>query len=137
MYAKEYDRPDMEFTPDALQCLMRRQWKGNVRQLQSLINRAVLLSESQKITPYELTSFEDASNEEESSTQIPDCVYGLSYRDAKEKVLAPFASSYLNRCLANSKGNVSAAAKFSGMERQAFQRLMRRYAIDANTFRTT
>jgi len=136
MYAKEYDRPGMEFTPDALQCLMRRQWKGNVRQLQSLINRAVLLSESQRITPYELTSFEDTSNEEESSTQIPDCVYGLSYRDAKEKVLAPFASSYLNRCLANSKGNVSAAAKFSGMERQAFQRLMRRYEIDANTFRT-
>jgi DNA-binding NtrC family response regulator len=135
MYAKEYDRQGMEFTPEALQCLMRRQWKGNVRQLQSLINRAVLLSDRHKITPNELTSFEDNGKTEEASTPISACVYQLTYRQAKEKVLAPFTSSYLIHCLASSKGNVSAAAKVSGMERQAFQRLMRRYAIDANNFR--
>jgi len=137
MYAEEYDRQGMEFTPEALQCLMRRQWKGNVRQLQSIINRAVLLSDSRKITPNELTSFEDNGKTENSSTQFPACVYQLSYREAKEKVLAPFTCSYLNHCLASSKGNVSAAAKVSGMERQAFQRLMRRYEIDANNFRAS
>lgn len=135
MYAKEYNRKGMEFTPEALQCLMRRQWKGNVRQLQSLINRAVLLSDSHRITPNELTSFENNGKTEESTNPIPACVYQLTYRQAKEKVLAPFITSYLNHCLESSRGNVSAAAKVSGMERQAFQRLMRRYEIDAGTFR--
>lgn len=136
MYSREYEREGMEFTPEALQCLLRRQWKGNVRQLQNIINRAVLLSDSRKITPKELTSFEDSGKSGEAHGQVPACVYQLPYRQAKEKVIGPFTSAYLRHCLAGSKGNVSAAAKASGMERQAFQRLMRRYEIDANTFRT-
>ncbi len=135
-YAREYDREGMEFTPEALQCLMRRQWKGNVRQLQNIINRAVLLSDSRKITPHELTSFEDNGRKGEAQGQVPACVYQLPYRQAKEEVIGPFTSAYLRHCLTNSKGNVSAAAKASGMERQAFQRLMRRHQIDADIFRT-
>ena len=136
LFSREYDREGMEFTPEALQCLMRRQWKGNVRQLQNIINRAVLLSDSRKITPHELTSFEDNGKTGEAHGQVPACVYQLPYRQAKEQVIGPFTSSYLRHCLAGSKGNVSAAAKASDMERQAFQRLMRRHQIDADTFRT-
>ncbi len=136
LYSREYDREGMEFTPEALQCLMRRQWKGNVRQLQNIINRAVLLSDSRKITPHELTSSEDNGKTGEMHGQVPACVYQLPYRQAKEQVIGPFTNAYLRHCLANSKGNVSAAAKASDMERQAFQRLMRRYHIDADIFRT-
>jgi DNA-binding NtrC family response regulator len=135
-YSREYDREGMEFTPEALQCLMRRQWKGNVRQLQNIINRAVLLSDKRKITPQELTSFEDNGKAGEMHGQVPACVYQLPYRQAKEEVISPFTNAYLRNCLTNSKGNVSAAAKASGMERQAFQRLMRRHKINADTFRT-
>lgn len=134
-YAQEYDRAGMEFTPEALQCLMRRPWKGNVRQLQNIINRAVLLSDSLKITPQALTSFEENGITLDTHGQVPACVYNLPYRQAKEEVIGPFTSSYLRHCLAASKGNVTAAAKASDMERQAFQRLMRRYNIDADTFR--
>lgn len=136
LYAREYNREGMEFTPEALQCLIRRPWKGNVRQLQNIINRAVLLSDSQTITPHELTSFEDNGHIGETHGHVPASVYQLPYRQAKEQVIAPFTSAYLRHCLTASKGNVSAAAKASGMERQAFQRLMRRYAIDADPFRT-
>jgi DNA-binding NtrC family response regulator len=104
--------------------------------LQNIINRAVLLSDSRKITPHELTSFEDNGKTGEAHGQVPACVYQLPYRQAKEQVVGPFTSAYLRHCLANSKGNVSSAAKASGMERQAFQRLMRRHAIDADLFRT-
>jgi DNA-binding NtrC family response regulator len=135
MYAREYEREGMEFTAEALQCLIRRQWKGNVRQLQNIINRAVLLSDNPKITPNELTTTEENSKISEPSSQVPVCVYQLPYRQAKEKVIGPFTSAYLRHCLASSKGNVSAAAKASDMERQAFQRLMRRYEIDADAFR--
>jgi transcriptional regulator with GAF, ATPase, and Fis domain len=137
IYSQEYDRDGIEFTPEALQCLMRRQWKGNVRQLQNIINRAVLLSDSRKITPHELTSFEDHGNPGEVHGQVPACVYQLPYRQAKEEVIAPFTNAYLRHCLTTTTGNVSAAAKIGCMERQAFQRLMRRYHIDAAPFRTS
>ena len=136
-YSQEYDREGMEFTPEALQCLMRRQWKGNVRQLQNIINRAVLLADNRKITPHELTSFEENTKTLETQGQVPACVYNLPYRQAKEEVIGPFTSAYLRHCLAASKGNVTAAARASDMERQAFQRLMRRYDINADTFRTS
>ncbi|MBW6520149.1 MAG: sigma-54 dependent transcriptional regulator [Desulfoarculaceae bacterium] len=134
-YAREYEREGMEFTPEALQCLMRRQWKGNVRQLQNIINRAVLLSDNRKITPQELTSLKEHTKTLETHGQVPACLYNLPYRQAKEEVIGPFTSAYLRHCLAASRGNVTAAAKASDMERQAFQRLMRRYDIDADAFR--
>ncbi len=135
-YSQEYDREGMEFTPEALQCLMHRQWKGNVRQLQNIINRAVLLSDNRKITPHELTSSEDNGKAVTTHDHLAACVYNLPYRQAKEEVIGPFTSAYLRHCLTGSKGNVTAAAKASDMERQAFQRLMRRYDIDADAFRT-
>jgi DNA-binding NtrC family response regulator len=138
LYAREYDREGMELTPEALQCLMRRQWNGNVRQLQNIINRAVLLSDNGIITPHDLAGHEKNTDKGvEATDQIPACVYHLSYRQAKEQVIAPFTKTYLKRCLEVSRGNVSAAAKASDMERQAFQRLMRRYDIDADAFRVS
>jgi DNA-binding NtrC family response regulator len=138
LYAREYEREGMEISPEALQCLMRREWQGNVRQLQNAINRAVLLSDNGIITPQDLAGQEKSRVRGEGvSSPIPDCVYQLSYRQAKEQVIAPFTKSYLCRCLEMTKGNVSAAAKASDMERQAFQRLLRRYDIDANAFRVS
>lgn len=136
-YEKEYQRQGMELSQEALQCLMRREWKGNVRELQNLINRAVLLTSSNIITPGNLLSPEELEegNSNRGKGEVPDFVHTLSYKDAKEEVLAHFAASYLKTALTQSNGNVSAAARASGMERQAFQRLLRRCHIQSHDFR--
>ncbi len=137
MYAKEYDRPELEFQPEALQCLFRRPWKGNIRELQNTINRAVLLCHENFITPADLvdpeasesiTTFEGFDNSAFFST--------MTYKEAKQEVVKHFTRSYLTRALTDSKGNVSAASRNCGMERQALQRLMRRYNIKSHTFRS-
>jgi len=71
------------------------------------------------------------------------CVAGLEtddlttipYRDAKESVLVQFSTRYLEKALEKSGGNVTQAARQSGMERQSFQQVMRKYGIRSNTFR--
>jgi len=60
---------------------------------------------------------------------------GLAYREAKEEVLKQFHSDYIGRLLAATQGNVSQAARECGLERQALQQLMRRYAIRSEVFR--
>ena len=45
-FCAENDKPVMEFTEGALRGLMRMDWPGNVRQLQNVIERAVILSTS-------------------------------------------------------------------------------------------
>ena len=64
------------------------------------------------------------------------CFLHLPYKQAKEEVLNYFTSTYLKTALTASKGNVSAAARQCGMERQAFQRLMRRHDVQSLEFRS-
>ncbi len=137
MYAKEYDRPELEFQPEALQCLLRRPWKGNIRELQNTINRAVLLCRENFITPADLVDPE-AGGGIAPFEGLDDsaCFLTMNYKKAKQEVVKHFTRAYLTRALTDSKGNVSAAARNCGMERQALQRLMRRYNIKSHTFRS-
>lgn len=136
MYCREHDRGELEFMPEALQCLLRRPWRGNIRELQNTINRAVLLSNGEVITPHDLLGGEaDFSRENGGPMQNQTCFLHLPYKEAKEEVLSFFTRSYLANILTTNQGNVSAAARQSGMERQALQRLLRRFGVEAREFR--
>jgi transcriptional regulator with PAS, ATPase and Fis domain len=49
-YAEENDRPVRRITPEALRPLMSYAWQGNVRELENVIERAVVLSSGTDIT---------------------------------------------------------------------------------------
>ncbi len=139
IYVKEYQRDDLELSPEALQCLLRREWKGNVRELQNRINRAVLLTAGSVITPGDLLTSEELAKINSLDivgADIPVCVYQLPYNEAKEEVMSTFTSTYLERALTASIGNVSAAARESGLGRQSFQRLMQRFKVQSKLFRS-
>ena len=137
IYEKEYKRNGMSFSPEAMQWLINHPWPGNVRELQNSINRAVLLAPDSTITPSDFSNDEEANTTEETVTRSDPSGYDnqLPYKQAKLAVVNKFSISYLTDYLYETKGNVSAAAKKSGMERQAFQRLLRRYNIHADDFR--
>lgn len=137
IFSKEYDRSGLEFTPEALQCLLRRPWRGNIRELQNIINRAVLLCRGSRVTPMDLLPDEDGATILTTGTMINPhaCYLQLPYKQAKEEVLNSFTRSYVTSVLTATQGNVSAAARQCGMERQALQRLMRRYKIASTAFR--
>lgn len=50
-HAKEAKRPGMWFTPAALDALSRYSWPGNIRELDNVIARAVILSQTDLIEP--------------------------------------------------------------------------------------
>lgn len=49
IYSEKYKRKDLEFTQNAYNQMLNYNWRGNVRELQHVIERAVLLSKSGKI----------------------------------------------------------------------------------------
>ncbi len=134
-YSEEHGRADLEFSSEALQSLMRRPWKGNIRELQNVINRAVLLSDRSRITPEDLMSEEEAARGGSRYLDDTGLLFDLSYKEAKEEILNRFNSRYLSNALSASAGNVSAAARKCCMERQALQRLLRRFGIKSQEFR--
>lgn len=48
-YAAEYGRPAKEITDEALRILTAYRWPGNIRELQNVLERAVLIAEEKKI----------------------------------------------------------------------------------------
>ena len=67
---------------------------------------------------------------------IADNLQTMPYNSAKQRLVADFSATYLANALQQNSGNVSAAAQTSGINRQAFQKLMRRFGLDAEKFRT-
>ena len=132
-YSEKYNKDSMSFSNDAVKCLVSQRWPGNVRQLENTVKRAVLLAESSEICSADIPPQEGS----EPSTQpsgMP-CFENLPYKDAKSEVISFFTTRYLARALEKTKGNVTAAAGLVGLERQALQRILRKYGIKSADFR--
>ncbi|MBU1566612.1 MAG: sigma-54 dependent transcriptional regulator [Proteobacteria bacterium] len=135
-YRKEYDRPEMEFSEEAVQVLLHRSWRGNVRELQNTINRAVLLGRGKRIEKQDLMlELAQPDQRKEQVVSALEAVKHLDYNTAKASVLKDFTEFYLHSAIDRTKGNISHAAKNCGIERQALQRLLRQYDINVDQFR--
>ncbi|HTK36859.1 MAG TPA: sigma-54 dependent transcriptional regulator [Pyrinomonadaceae bacterium] len=55
VYAEKYKRKDLEFSQAAYDQMLNYNWRGNVRELQHVIERAVLLSKNRKIEKLDIT----------------------------------------------------------------------------------
>lgn len=54
----------------------------------------------------------------------------LAYQDAKKRVLAEFNEAYLSALIRGSAGNLSEAARRSGLDRSNFRRLLRMNTLE-------
>lgn len=124
-YAAQYNREAMTFDTAALQKLIRHSWPGNVREIEALIHRAVVLCTTLEIGVDDLELHQDKP--ELSSTEA-------SFRCAKGKVIQDFEREYVISLLVESKGNVSRAARAAGTERRSFQRLIRKHSLAREAF---
>lgn len=105
-------------TPDALYVLEGFSWPGNVRQLQHTIERVVALHPGGLISSADL---DDITQELVGDEAQDDAV--LSYRKEREA----FERDYLTRLLERAQGNVSEAARLSGIPRQNLYVRMKRW----------
>ncbi|OKY74123.1 MAG: DNA-binding response regulator [Desulfobulbaceae bacterium DB1] len=133
-YQKQYKRQNLVITPKAMQMLFHRHWQGNVRELKNTVKRAVLLAPQNEIDVNEISATADRA-EKESPLADFSTVNNLTYKDAKAEVVEQFSIFYITNLLIRHQGNVTASAKDSGLDRQAFQRIMRRYGLTSRDFR--
>jgi DNA-binding NtrC family response regulator len=134
-YTKEYERKDLEVPSDVLRRLYKRHWQGNVRQLENSIKRIVLLATQGRVTVDDLEALEEQGEPGLQSSAGFDELYTHPYNDAKAEVLKRFSVGYLQSLLASHRGNVTNAAAACGLERQALQRIMRRYGVVSADFK--
>jgi len=71
-YAKEYRKNITQFTKDSMTKLKDYSWKGNIREMQNVISRAVILSESDIIQPSELFLYKEKGKKQQIIEHLAD-----------------------------------------------------------------
>ncbi len=127
-HAREATRAGMKFSPAAVTALTRYPWPGNIRELDNVIARAVVLSPQETIEPDMLAlSSQDARRESgEGPTGTP---LDLPYHDAMKK----HTRTVILRALHEERGNQTKAAARLGLQRTYLARLIRQYDIPTDS----
>lgn len=119
----KFDKVCGPFTPAALQALEAQRWDGNVRQLQHCIERAVALHAGGPIDTSHLHFCDIATGGDSVAPATVSC--SLPYETAR----AEFERAYMVRLLEAGKGNMSEAARLSGIPRQNLYVRMKRWGV--------
>ena len=115
-FAEKYHREVKSINDEAVQLLQRCLWKGNIRELQNCIEKAVILSEGERIVakdlqinPADLKETADLSMNQES------------LENAEEKVIRAAMKKY--------NGNLSLVAKALNISRPTLYNRLKKYGI--------
>lgn len=129
-FCRIYARPvgRRSFSPEAIEMMTRYPWPGNVRQLAHEVARLLVVSEGTCIEAAHLPAYMCEAPGEADEFDLP-------FKDARQINQQKFMREYLHRALVRSGGNVSLAAKTSGVGRQYFQLRMSEHGIRSEAYR--
>jgi len=110
-FAKEFDRPVINFSDKAIQALKNYYWPGNVRELENIIQRLVIMAEGDVIDVPDLPSF---------------MRYSASKRAGFSRTLAEVEAEHIKNVLDNMDGNKTKAAKILGIDRKTLREKLKK-----------
>jgi two-component system response regulator HydG len=123
--------PVVTLSPSAILLLERYRWPGNVRELRAAIASALLVAVGDRIDANDLPS-----EIRTGGGAGPIDLAAMSYQQALEASREDATRRYLEAVLRRTRGKVAQAAEIAGIERESFYRLLRRYAVSPDDFRS-
>jgi transcriptional regulator with GAF, ATPase, and Fis domain len=120
---KKVDR----ISAEALDLLKRYAWPGNLRELQNIIERAVVLAPERTIEPAHLPLH--------LQPPAPGAGAAEGLLGARDRMARQFERDAVVKLLVESRGNVSGAARLARTTRRNFHRLLRKHGVDPRLFR--
>jgi two-component system response regulator AtoC len=122
-YSRELNRPIEGIIPEALNCLLKFTWNGNVRELENVIERAIVLTESNTIQVENLPAEIQHAKEESRLSLLND---ELSIKKASRYL----EIDLIKKALQKTKGNHTHAAKLLEISHRALLYKIKEYGID-------
>src|SRR5437899_1671600 len=132
---REGDTPLPKLAEAAVRELRSRPWKGNVRELQNVIEHmVVLLRPGADVQPEDIPVIDGpmpTEDPDESASAIKDADNAIAegYRATRERLLGRFERRFLQQLVTQADGNVSRAARIARLNRTTLYRLMERYGL--------
>jgi len=113
---------------DALELLKRYAWPGNLRELENTVERAVVLASGGAVEPAHLPLHIQGA-------PTLGMTAGEGLVASKDRIVREFERQAVARLLAESRGNVSTAARLARITRRNFHRLLTKHKIDPRQFK--
>jgi len=111
------------FTPDVMKRLQNYRWKGNVRELENIIERVLLLADGDIVDSDALPEeIRDSSHAEKLSVPAG----GIDL----EKLMCDTEKAYLLDALKKTNGVKTEAAKLLNLTFRSFRHKLKKYGID-------
>lgn len=125
------DDAHIDVAEDAMRRLMSYPWPGNVRELKNTVERAASLGDGRVLSVRDLLPESRKTPPEvlPGGTADQFVAEGLSFKDAKQRVLDTFEAAYIKVMLEKHGGNVTRAADAAGLTRYHFRELAKRYGL--------
>ncbi len=124
---KEYSKNIKGFSEEAKKLMVQYPWPGNVRELRNVIERAMILTDHELISPkhlpFELKQAEKATqgNREQAETDI-----------TSDMSLDNMEKMHLSKVLKKLEWNKSKASKFLGISRATLRAKIKKYNLSEN-----
>jgi transcriptional regulator with GAF, ATPase, and Fis domain len=130
-YVEKNNKEIEGISKEALNLVGQFSFPGNVRELENVIERAVVLCKNK------ILGVDDLPDIIRSAVDNGDGVLpqnSKQLQNVKRKLIQdsiePLEKNFIIRALRNTGGNISEAARITQMDRRQFQRLMRRYNLE-------
>jgi DNA-binding NtrC family response regulator len=115
---------------DALELLKRYAWPGNLRELENTVERAVVLASGGAVEPAHLPLHIQGEG-----APTLGMAAGEGLVASKNRLIREFERQTVARLLAESRGNISTAARRARITRRNFHHLLAKLRIDPREFR--
>ncbi len=130
------NKPIEGIDAEAQKALVRYQWPGNIRELQNIIERAIVLAQDKIIRMEQLPIVISQLADDNRYRTIPiaeDTAQSTKKQHLRqmEKLEKEMTTEFLQAA----EGNVSAAAKLAGIPRRTFYRMLERNGVNPNSYR--
>ena len=114
--------------PEALALLKNYSWPGNLRELENIIERAVVLTSSSVV---------EAEHLPLHVQEVVSFKPQIGFMPSKAQAIAQFEREALSSYLLKASGNISKAAKLAKIPRRTFHRLLAKHKISTRSSRAT
>ena len=136
-FLKKHQLPGREpvtgISQTTLHDMMNYDWKGNVRELENLVKRAIIKAEGAVINALDIPKSARIDPPEEGLESPATTPVG--YKDYMDAVVKDADKRYLVRSLRESKGNLNQVARLMGIDRKTVYRKIDEYGIEVEKFK--